>query len=298
MRLVLAGASGFMGEHLLARLGDDHEVYALSRRRPSTLAATHSWVETDFNAGIDTSQLPERADAVVHLAAGYGHREFPDSAADLFAVNTASVVTLADWARQRGVSSFTYMSTGSVYATDGPDAQREDSPTAPTAFWTVTKRAGEMLIDAYASEFEVWIPRLFFPYGAGQRDRLIPNLIESVREGHPVTVPTGSDGLVLAPIHIDDATEIVATALDQRWSGLMNIAGPRPYTLRAIVEEIGRQVGHKPVVESVAGPPPARFEPDLSRLDAAYGLDRLAGFPVGLARTLAPLPEEAAATFG
>lgn len=297
MRLVLAGASGYMGEHFLARLEDEHEVYALSRRRPSTLSSAHVWLETDFNDGVDTTLLPESVDAVVHMAASYGHREFPETAADLFAVNTASVVTLADWARRAGAGKFVYVSTGSVYGAAGPEMQHEESAIAPTAYWTATKRAGEMLVEQFASEFEVWIPRLFFFYGAHQTDRLIPNLIASVRERRPVTVPGESDGMTLGPIHIDDVSSIMIQALVEGWSGAMNVAGPQTYSLRALVEEIGRQVGREPIVESVDGPPPPRFEPDLTRLDAAYGLHRLADFPTGLAQTLMARPPEAAATF-
>lgn len=297
MRLILAGASGYVGEHLLARLGGDHEVYALSRRRPSTLRPTDTWIPVDFNEGIDAGSLPGQVDVVVHLAVSYRHREFPEAAADLFAVNTASAVTLADWARRSGVPRFIYGSTGSVYSTDGAASQHEASAVAPDAFWTATKRAAEMLIEQFSEHLDVWIPRLFFPYGGGQTARLIPNLVDSVRNGRPVTLhgPTDADGesggMALGPIHISDVADIVIAALAEGWSGVMNLAGPQTYTLRELVCEIGRQVGREPIFELVDGPPAPRFEPNLDRLDAAYGVDRLADFPEGLARLLAHLGE-------
>lgn len=286
MRLVLAGASGFMGDHLLKRLDDEIEVYALSRRRPVHLRSSDFWIPCDFNDGVDTSVLPGQIDAVVHLAASYRHREFPDGAGDLFAVNTSSVVTLADYALRSGASRFVYASTGSVYASDGAASQTEDSPPAPAAFWAATKRAGEVLIEQYASEFEVWVPRLFFPYGADQANRLIPNLIASVREGATVTMQGDDDGMVLPPIHIDDVSDIVVTALRNGWSGTTNIAGPSVLSLREIVTEIGDQLGVAPVIQVTAGGPPPRFEPALGSLDSLYGLTRLRSFATGLSETL------------
>lgn len=289
MRLLIAGASGFIGEQLLDRLGDDHEVYAMARSRPRDLRPAHTWIESDFMAadgGVDLARLPESIDGVIHLALSYRHREFPESAADLFAVNTASVAALLDYARVAGASRFIYGSTGALYATTGKDAQREDSAVVADAYWTVTKYAAEQLVMQYASHFDVWIPRLFFPYGATQNDRLIPNLIASVRDGRATTMNGDAEGMVIAPIHVDDVVAIVLAALDQGWTGITNVAGPQALSLREIVVEIGRQLGVDPVIDVVDGAAPPKFDPDLGLLDSLFGLDQMADFAAGLAKTL------------
>ena len=54
-------------------------------------------LEDDF-----ASQLPAAIDVVVHLAQSSQYRGFPDTAPDIFAVNTAATARLLDVAAERG----------------------------------------------------------------------------------------------------------------------------------------------------------------------------------------------------
>jgi len=66
MRIVVAGASGFLGSHLVTELtGRGHEVVRLVRR-PATVADESEW---DPYNGVVDQQVVDGADAVVNLAA-------------------------------------------------------------------------------------------------------------------------------------------------------------------------------------------------------------------------------------
>ncbi len=69
--ILITGASGLVGQRLVAALSGRHEIVAMSRRKPQGEGFT--WVRGDFARWEDLSQLDAHSlDAVVHLAAVTG----------------------------------------------------------------------------------------------------------------------------------------------------------------------------------------------------------------------------------
>ena len=241
--LLITGARGLLGAHLVPLLGGSWEVVALDR--PAA----------NLSRPLDPASLPPRVDAVVHLAQSGRFRDFPDGARDMFEVNLARLAELLDFARRAGAGHFVHASTGSVYArSTAPLA--EEIPTAPRrafGFYAATKRAGELLAQSYAPFMSVVSLRYFFIYGPRQRsDMLVPRLIESVRSGKPVTLQ-GEDGLRLNPVHADDAAAATAAALGLESSAIINVAGPETLSIRAMAEAIGERLGVQPRFERSPG---------------------------------------------
>ena len=242
-RLLITGARGLLGSHLVPMLRQRWEVVALDR------------AQADLSRPLDPSILPPRLDGVVHLAQSSRFRDFPDGAADMFEVNLARLAELLDHARRAGVRHFVHASTGSVYARSA-EPLAEEMPTAPPdtiGFYAATKLAGELLAHSYAPFMTVVSLRYFFIYGRGQkRDMLVPRLIHSVRADKPVML-RGADGLRLNPVHAADAAAATAAALDLEWSGIVNVAGPELLSIRAMAEAIGDRLGVEPKFEQSAG---------------------------------------------
>jgi uncharacterized protein YbjT (DUF2867 family) len=66
MKIVIAGASGFVGSHLITALAADHEIKALSRRaRPST--GNVEWVQCDLFSQLDLEKALAGADVAIYL---------------------------------------------------------------------------------------------------------------------------------------------------------------------------------------------------------------------------------------
>jgi UDP-glucose 4-epimerase len=232
--ILVTGASGLLGTHLLPRLADER-VVALGR--PAA----------NLSQPLDPASLPEKIDAVIYLAQSPRFRDFPDGAGDVFQVNVAQPLALLDLARRSGATHFVYASTGSVYA---PSAEpiAEDGPLAdPMGFYPASKRAAELLASAYAPHLNVAILRFFFLYGAGQkRDMLVPRLVDSVRQRRPISLQ-GRDGIRINPIHADDAALAVKAALDLDESRTINVAGPEILSIREMGDAIGARLGAQPV---------------------------------------------------
>lgn len=279
----MTGATGFVASHLIPALAAvGHDVVALGHD-PSRIAGGDGIAPLVVDLAAPAwPSLPE-VDAVVHLA--QANVAFPDGAELLRAVNTAATARLLDHARRTGVSRFVYASSASVYGL-GDRPWREDDAALATDFYSATKIAAEHFVGAYASFFGTTVLRFVAPYGPGQRNRLIPRLIASVREGRPITLNAGGRPR-MNPLYVGDAVAVVAAALASEGHQLVNAAGDEAASIRELADRIGRLVGAEPVFEEGSAPVAGDIVCDTTRLHELFGLGELVSLDVGLARASA-----------
>src|SRR5688572_5526353 len=140
MRVLVTGASGFIGRRVCARLSSGHEVFAVVRGSDAPVGCVG--VSSNLATAFSTRTWPDRVDAVVHLAQSSRHREFPEGAADMTAINVAATASLVEYARVAGAATFILASTGNVY-TPGSATASEDDAIAPRTFYAASKAAAE-----------------------------------------------------------------------------------------------------------------------------------------------------------
>ncbi len=277
MRILITGATGFLGARLLRRLSPTHEVVALVRSVPPGAPPGISWLVQDLGAEAWTVTLPPSVDAVFHLAQSPRFREFPERAGEIHAVSAGTTMRLLDWAAHVGARSFVLASTGGLYGKKALPVG-EDAPITiehgPLGFYFAAKRASEMLAAAYSQRFAVTILRCFFLYGSGQSPAmLMPRLVMAVRQGLPIYLQEG-DGVRINPIHVDDAVDAFARCLEVEESGIFNIAGPEVVDLRTVAATIGSAVGRPPVLADAAGSP-NHLIADISRMSRILGVPKI-----------------------
>jgi nucleoside-diphosphate-sugar epimerase len=270
MRILVTGAGGFLGRHLVARLGHRHELVALTRRPPEPdLRDLASWVTTDLRA-LDVSGLPERVEAVVHLAQSSRYREFPAGAEDMFAVNVASTFALLEYARAASASTFVLASTGGVYGRSHSPV-RESDRAQPTTFYFRSKLAAESLVEGYAHHFRTLTLRPFFIYGPGQRRMLIPTLAAKVAAREEIVIE-GDPGVRINPIYVDDAARVFEPALTSDAHGTFNIGGDEEVTITELVTLIGDAARERPHVRHEAASTAGDLVADCSRMREELGV--------------------------
>lgn len=235
MNILITGASGFIGQHLVKLLSTEHHVFGVIRRGRS-LEQHATPVIADLTDQEWTRYLPGDIDCIVHLAQSSKYRDFPDGVLDMRMVNIDATVTLLEWARKTGVKQFVFSSTANVYA---PSASSllETSSAIPGSFYGATKLAAEHLARQYQKYFQVDILRLFTVFGTGQTGMLISNVIERIRSGQEITLAKG-EGIYLSPVYVGDVVNVIKRLLSipaERDSRLMNVCGNHAASLSEIL---------------------------------------------------------------
>lgn len=288
MKILIAGASGFIGRHLTRKLGEHHEVLALVREINADVEGAETEIVHDLAHPLDLAMLPKNIDAVVHLAQSEHYRDFPDRAEHIFAVNVHGTLRLLEYARIAEAKTFVFTSTGGVYGTSY-ERFAETDPVDPLNFYLSSKYSAELMLANYRQFFKTVVLRPFFVYGPGQHGRmLVPRLIQRVRDGEPIEL-SGEDGLRLNPIYVTDAVDVFEPALRLPESDIFNVAGNQVVTLRDLLREIGEIVGREPVVTRAERDGGGDLIGDIQKMTTALGVVPQVDLTEGLRLTSAAL---------
>lgn len=263
IRVVVTGAAGFIGGHLVTRLvAEGADVCGLDRLDPaSDPVARRNLVEVLGNARFSFHHVDllapgwesvvNGADVVFHLAAIPGVRPSWGSAFDEYAscnvIATQRVMNAAIHAR---VPRVVVASSSSVYGrTDEPST--EDAATRPLSPYGVTKLATETLALAHAGRTDspttVAALRYFTVYGPGQRsDMLIGRVLSAALDGTPLTV-YGSGEQRRDFTYVDDVVDATLAAGRSDVSGVFNV-GAGAATSVSEVLRVAEQLTGRPVL--------------------------------------------------
>ena len=194
MRIVITGATGFIGSHVAMRLARaGHQVVATGRnpQKVPALGTEPGIALARLELKDPTSWAPALAgaDVLVHVALGWGEGALPMLQAD-----TAASVGLFEAAHAAGVRKIIYTSsTAAVGEQRGDD--REDGPLRPTDYYGATKASTEMFARAFARTTKVSVHVIRPGYIFGEpvvegasiySDTRFRNICRAVREARPV----------------------------------------------------------------------------------------------------------------
>lgn len=287
MKILISGASGFIGSNLTHYLAPRHDVYCLTwGEEPVSGSPRKTRFEVDISQAIVDPSLPSTLDAVIHLAQSLHYREFPDEASDIFDVNVRGTFNLLEYARNVGAKRFILASTGSVYGYSHKKIT-ETATLMPASFYARSKVAAEILARGYEDLFHAIVLRFFFVYGPGQSRMLIPNLINKVEAGETVLID-GDPGIRINPIYIQDVCEAIEKALFLGGSETINICGDDVVSLTELAGNIGVICGKDVLIEHTGLGEKADLVGDNTRMKDVLNIENLTSLHDGLnAMTLA-----------
>ena len=230
MNVLVTGAAGFIGFHLVRRLlAQGHTVtgidglnsqfaFNLKNARLSELGIDVA--EADCGVSVkssvyqqfefiklnieDRERLPQvfergRFDVVVNLAAQAGMRQSVDEPFSYIDSNIVGFTNVLECCRHAGIGHLVYASSSSVYGsnTKVPFAET-DRTDNPVNLYAATKRANELMASCYSALYNIPATglRFFTVYGPWGRADMAPMLFaKAIASGQPVRLFNGGDML-------------------------------------------------------------------------------------------------------
>jgi nucleoside-diphosphate-sugar epimerase len=245
MRVVVTGATGFVGSHLIDALlarGDTVTALVRSETKAAPLARRGVRVViSDLGDVAATVQVISGHDVVYHAAGLTSAR----TEAEFMATNRDLTARLVEAAVQAGRPRFVLVSS---LAAAGPSPREQphsgDEPSRPVTRYGRSKLAGEEVVRASPLDWTIVRPPAV--YGPGDREMFRVFRATSLRVG-----PVFGDGsqlvsLVFGP---DLALGLVAAGTSPATSGrLFYACHPERLTTRQVVELAGAASGRRPMV--------------------------------------------------
>ncbi|HSI03942.1 MAG: TIGR01777 family oxidoreductase [Myxococcota bacterium] len=241
MRVVISGATGFLGRALVLRLlRDGHQLTALARSPQAAASRLGGDVRVvDVGNASAVQAAMADAEAVVNLAGeSVAHRWTAKRKAALRASRIDTTKNLIDSAERAGSSLRVFVSASAIgiYGDTGDDtvdetaAPADDFLAALCGEWEAAARDAEKL------SARVAIMR--FGVVLGEGGGALATLLPMFRSG--VGGKLGDGRQWFSWVHLLDACEAIAQALtDDRYHGAMNVTAPTPVTNAEFTRTLG-----------------------------------------------------------
>ncbi len=248
MRVVVTGASGFIGRYALPLLvAQGHEVFAATTKARTNTSDGVQWFECDLleDTGAEVAMDAIRPEGLLHLAWYAEHGRFW-SAPENFAWCKATADLLAAF-RKSGGRRLVISGTCAEYDWSQGYCVEDKTPTAPNTVYGKCKDVTRQYAQAYclAHGLELAWARIFFPYGLGEpAGRLLPSVLMAMNRGETVQCSHGKQFRDF--IHVSDTASALIhllTAVDS--TGIFNIGSGEPLQIMSIINMCASRFHHK-----------------------------------------------------
>jgi nucleoside-diphosphate-sugar epimerase len=218
MKVLVTGASGFVGKTLCAHLASLHfDVVATVQNLPNAHVPRVDYrIVTKLDTATDWSDALANVQTVIHCAARVHvmHDHAQDPLTEFRRVNTLGTETLARAAAHCGVNRLIFLSSIKVNgeSTLPVSPFDEASPAKPQDSYAISKWEAEQALTQIATETGLEVVTLRCPlvYGPGVKGNFL-RLLQAVDHGIPLPLALARNRRSL--IYLDNLTNAIATCL-------------------------------------------------------------------------------------
>lgn len=213
--ILITGASGFVGTHLVKRLVETGKKIrcfdtVFSKRPPASFQFVHGNL-MDINS---VNLAMEDIDLIIHLAAVHK----PNAASK---INVIGIQNLLSCALKKKVKKFIFISS--------TDAMFRET------VYGISKFEAENIVRNSGMKFVILRPSIIY----GKQDKVISKLINIIRYSPIIPIIKRQD-YKLQPVYIEDVVLAIISAMDteKAENKTYTIAGPEPIALKEIINQI------------------------------------------------------------
>lgn len=224
MKILVTGANGFIGHHLIKKLLLRHDVIATGRG-PSRLSLESPrlmYEEMDFTDPYAVHDVFEKhqPDVVVHAGAMGKPDECELQQWDAYLVNVEGTLTMLSNAAERN-SLFVYVSTDFVFSGEKGEYIEEDL-TGPVNFYGKTKEEAEDAVKEYEADWAIVRTVLVYGKPLSGRSNILTIVKDKLEKGETYNVV---DDQLRTPTYVEDLAEGIVRIIDKRAKGIFHLSG-------------------------------------------------------------------------
>jgi UDP-glucuronate decarboxylase len=300
VRILVTGAAGFLGSHLVDRLlQDGHEVLGVDNLftgSKKNLEHLHGNPRFEFMRHDITFPLYVEVDAIYNLASPASPVHYQRDPVQTIKTNVIGAVNMLGLARRLGIRIF-QASTSEVYGDPDVHPQPETywgrvNPIGPRACYDEGKRAAETLFFDYHRQhgLEIRVARIFNTYGprmAISDGRVVSNFIVQALRNEDITI-YGEGSQTRSFCYVDDLIEGFVRLFEGNPTGPINLGNPSEFTMLELAEQVLTLTSSKSNLRFEALPTddPRQRQPDVALAKTELAWSPIIQLKDGLERTI------------
>lgn len=240
MKVLVTGATGFVGQHLARRLAAraaapaDVAIFARHEDKARAMFGDRFDVRRgDLTDAASVAGALEGIDVVYHIAARRDHWGMPYD--EYYEANVAGTRSLLEAARRRGTAKIVYCSSVGVYGHDYRYFPVDEAHPFGThlSYYHKSKALAEEVVRSYP-DLPVVTVRPGWIYGPNDDWGGVTQMLIKLAKGQFAFVGSGNNSL--HPVHIDDVVDgIIAAGQSDRYGEAYLLLGPEHTTFREYV---------------------------------------------------------------
>lgn len=203
MKVLVTGASGFIGKHTVKRLTDlGHEAMCFDRYVRSFVPMDQPAFLGDVRDAVAVSEAVALSDAVIHVAGVLGTAETIDNPMPAIETNIVGGLNVFQACRQYK-KRCVYITVGNYWMHNSYSISKT---TTENLAWMFNREHGT----------EIAVVRALNAYGPGQKAapvrKIMPNFVIPALRGDPITI-YGDGTQIMDMVYVEDVADILVRAL-------------------------------------------------------------------------------------